>query len=266
MNREFSAFRWSGVATVAVLSIVALASRLVGLDSQYVIDEFYTALDYSNRISGTLNPSYYILVAVSHSLFGDNEFATRLPAALLGAAAIPVMYLCGTQMFNRRVGLFAAIILLFSSWHLMQSQMGRFYSGVFLFALLAIYFYCSAHKTNSLPHLFASVISVAVAASFHPTVIFLGIGFGVHSIIYLLGARGGLGNVRIAKALLILGAVAGVAVLPIAIGLLSSWSSSGYTSDTYASVGLAFQLAKYVGIPLAAFSLAGLVSEFVRRS
>ena len=54
---------------------------------------------------------YYWLQAAAINLFGVNEWALRFFPALLGVLGCIVTYICGRQLFDRRTGIIAAIIL-----------------------------------------------------------------------------------------------------------------------------------------------------------
>ncbi|MBI5144241.1 MAG: glycosyltransferase family 39 protein, partial [Candidatus Omnitrophica bacterium] len=54
---------------------------------------------------------FYWLLKVSFSIFGVNEFAARFPSAVLGTIGIIAIYLLGSSLFNKRVGLFSSLIL-----------------------------------------------------------------------------------------------------------------------------------------------------------
>lgn len=56
-------------------------------------------------------PMYYWLVAISQFIFGYNEFAARLPAALMACATSIMLYISTTKIFNERAGFWAAMIL-----------------------------------------------------------------------------------------------------------------------------------------------------------
>lgn len=56
-------------------------------------------------------PLLYWLNALSFALFGQNEFAARLPCALSGLLTILFSYWLGRKLFDRRTGLYAALII-----------------------------------------------------------------------------------------------------------------------------------------------------------
>ncbi len=53
-------------------------------------------------------PLFFWLQSLSFHVFGINEFAARLPNALLGIAVIPSLYVTGTRILGRTFGRFAA--------------------------------------------------------------------------------------------------------------------------------------------------------------
>jgi len=68
--------------------------------------------------------------------FGNNEFMARLPSAIFGILAIPLIYLLGKQLYNKNVGLLSAFMLTFWPFHVWYSQEARMYS-LFLLATTA---------------------------------------------------------------------------------------------------------------------------------
>lgn len=56
-------------------------------------------------------PMYYWLVALAFSIFGDGEFASRFPAALMGSGTAIMVYFAATKMFNERAGFWGAMVL-----------------------------------------------------------------------------------------------------------------------------------------------------------
>lgn len=69
-----------------------------------------------------------------------NEAVYRLPAALMGIASIPVLFLIGRHLFNERVGLIAAFLLSISFFHIYYSREAYNYSP-FLFCALASWYF-----------------------------------------------------------------------------------------------------------------------------
>jgi len=68
-------------------------------------------------------PMTYWLVAASMKLFGQNEWAARLPAALAGISGVWVVFLLGSSIGGRRVGFWSAVILQSSLLFFVMSRM-----------------------------------------------------------------------------------------------------------------------------------------------
>ncbi len=67
-------------------------------------------------------PLHYWLNALSMTVFGENEFATRFPGALCGLLTVLFTYHVGTKLFGRREGLMAALILGSCTGFLLQGR------------------------------------------------------------------------------------------------------------------------------------------------
>lgn len=67
-------------------------------------------------------PLHYWLNALSFSLFGQNEFAARFAGTLCGLLTVLFTYWLGRRLFERRVGLMAALIIGSSGGFLVQAR------------------------------------------------------------------------------------------------------------------------------------------------
>lgn len=87
-------------------------------------------------------PLYGYLSIPSVAIFGLNEFAVRLPNALLGTLAVFATYLMVLEIFkNKKPALLSALLLAISPWHVPLSR-GAFEANLTTFFLpLAIYFF-----------------------------------------------------------------------------------------------------------------------------
>ena len=68
-------------------------------------------------------PVTYWLVAASIKLFGQNEWAVRLPLALAGISGVWAVWLLGCSIGGRRVGLWSALILQSSLLYFVMARM-----------------------------------------------------------------------------------------------------------------------------------------------
>jgi len=80
---------------------------------------------YNDRLFFEKPPGAFWLQAVAMMLFGVSEFAVRLPSALAAVGTLILTYRFGRQLFNRRVGLFAAGIWLFTPFVLFGANAAR---------------------------------------------------------------------------------------------------------------------------------------------
>ena len=67
-------------------------------------------------------PLLYWVNAGSMAIFGQNEFAARLPSALSGLFTVLLTYLAGRRLFNRRTALASALMLGSCAAFLLQSR------------------------------------------------------------------------------------------------------------------------------------------------
>lgn len=95
-------------------------------------------------------PMTYWLVAASMKIFGQNEWAVRLPVALAGIAGVFATFLLGCSLGGRRVGIWSALILQSS---LLYFVMSRFLTtDIFLtaFNAWAMYFFWRSWRESNL--------------------------------------------------------------------------------------------------------------------
>lgn len=92
----------------------------------------------TNQFRSLHPPGYYLLLHFWRILFGDTDFALRLPSALMGIASVVSMYLLGRSLFKKETGLWAAAMTALMPFHLFYSQEMRMYSQLFLLSSLAM--------------------------------------------------------------------------------------------------------------------------------
>lgn len=92
-------------------------------------------------------PLFFVSVWLLHFV-GSSEFWLRIPSAIAGIATIIVVYFLGKEVVNEKVGLFAALLLAVSSYHIFYSQEARMYTFTTLFVTLAYYLFFKASKSG----------------------------------------------------------------------------------------------------------------------
>jgi uncharacterized membrane protein len=165
---------------ILILSIFLLgtALRIYNLDSQSLwFDEAYSYKMSRLGILGIVKaiiaesenypPLYYWVLHLWTSLFGHSEFSLRLLSAVTGSLCIPLIYLLGKTIFNRAVGLLAALILAASSYNIYYSQEARSYSLMVFLALLSYYFFLKLLERYSFRRCVGYVLSSLVLLYTH---------------------------------------------------------------------------------------------------
>ncbi|MCB8961294.1 MAG: glycosyltransferase family 39 protein [Ardenticatenales bacterium] len=130
-------FRWDWLLALG-LFLVAFSVRFLQLTSLPAFingDEANIGLDALRVVSGQpvspfatgwlTNPTLPLyFVALPLRLFGNTAFALRIWSPLIGALTVVALFLYGKWLWNRPVGLSAAILLLGSHFHLHYSRLG----------------------------------------------------------------------------------------------------------------------------------------------
>lgn len=125
--------------------------------SQTGMDEWGEKLPLFFRSYGEWKSPVYIYLLVPFiKVLGLNAWAVRLPSAIAGALAVYLTYLIGKKLYSDKVGLWAALFLAISPWHLVLSR-PAFEANVSLTLILAgIHFFLQSN-------LFASAIFFGLA-------------------------------------------------------------------------------------------------------
>lgn len=92
---------------------------------------------------------YHYELALVIAAFGENPVATRSLAVVAFLATLPLTYFVGSRFFDRRVGLLAMALLLFSPFELWWAQQTRMYQQAQFFVLLVFYFFFRATQPGA---------------------------------------------------------------------------------------------------------------------
>lgn len=137
-----------------VLLMVGFFYRLYGLNANYSFwtDEEHVAI-FSRAIlergkpvlangysTGVYQYLQYWLSAISARIFGLNEFAIKFPSVIFGVLTIGAIYLLGKELFNKNIGLVAAIFVTFLKIEILWSRQARPYQALQSFFLFGTYF------------------------------------------------------------------------------------------------------------------------------
>ncbi|MCA1626234.1 MAG: glycosyltransferase family 39 protein [Acidobacteria bacterium] len=131
---------------ITAVTVLAFVLRLFRLDSELWLDEittifFYSPMSTLHVLTGFVSANNHLLntllMKLAIAFFGEQEWAVRLPAAIFGAATIPIFYWVSRLMLSQRSSLCAALLLAVSYHHIFFSQNVRGYSMQLFFTTLA---------------------------------------------------------------------------------------------------------------------------------
>lgn len=131
----------AGALLGAVLALGATL-RLYDLGGEsYWLDEVIMLRaaegDVGSILGGTRPPVYVLLTHFWIQFFGTSEASTRLLPALFGTLSVLLTYMVGRELFGKRVGLVAALLMSLSAFQVYYSQEIRYYSLFVMCALLS---------------------------------------------------------------------------------------------------------------------------------
>lgn len=137
------------LVTGFLLRIYKLSSQSIWLDEAGSI--YHSQQNFIHAISfkDSTPALYYALLHFWITLMGTSEFSVRLLSVFFGTASVFIIYLLGAHIFNKKVGLYSALLVAFSPLHIYFSQEARTYSLFFALTLLSMYFYSKLNKFTS---------------------------------------------------------------------------------------------------------------------
>jgi 4-amino-4-deoxy-L-arabinose transferase-like glycosyltransferase len=126
-------------------------------------DEFGAGFPIFFKSFGNYRPGLPFYFSVPFiAIFGLTEFATRLPAVVIGTLTIALIYLLTYLLFDSITGMFAAVFLAVSPWHIQFSRYGAeniyFPFGV----TISLCFYLLAIKKKRIIYYLLSYISFGI--------------------------------------------------------------------------------------------------------
>lgn len=108
---------------------------------------------------GDWKPGLYIyLTTLPVAIFGLNEFSTRLVGALSGILAIYLVYLLGNKIFPKKIGIWTALFLAISPWHIHFSRGAWEVNLALTITLAAVYFFIKAIQDDSKYFVWSSIL------------------------------------------------------------------------------------------------------------
>ncbi len=93
-------------------------------------------------------PLFYMFAFVGHSLWGESDFAARLPAAYFGVMLIPVGFLLGKRLWGAIIGFLGALMIAIDPFFVFYARDARMYSMAMVWVFLSFYWMYRASETN----------------------------------------------------------------------------------------------------------------------
>lgn len=134
---------------IGLICILSAVLRIIGLDKTGGLwnDEYISwyisyipfGKSFVDNIFAQCHMPFYYLYLKFLMLFGQSDFYLRMTSVIPNILAIPVMYMVGREK-SRMTGFLCALFASVSAFLIYFSQEVRFYSILFLFSALSLYF------------------------------------------------------------------------------------------------------------------------------
>ena len=135
-----------GSSYLLLVTVLAAVLRLFHLDDMSLwIDEVFTwelvapgrGLEFVEQILAAYQGPLYHAAAWPLVRLADTEFMLRLPAAIAGTLAVPLLGFLAARLWDRTTGRLAALLLALSPFGVWYAQEARGYSFLIFFAVAA---------------------------------------------------------------------------------------------------------------------------------
>lgn len=180
---------------ICVITIIGFVLRFIGLDKdgglwndEYISWFIASAPTFKSFINGILSqchmPIYYIYLKLVMLFGGNNDLVLRFSSIIPAVVSIPIMYMVGKEK-TKLTGIMCALFTALSSFLIYYSQEVRFYTLLFLFSALSLYFTIRMLKKPNKKNLIGLIVSNFLIIFTH-TIGFVYVFFDVIFICYYL--------------------------------------------------------------------------------
>jgi len=169
-----SRFEWLAVTTVMTVFLLFNGFRLgggLGYDELYTASRFVIGVPLWKAAAsiGVFNNhiAYSLLAGLSVRLLGSAEWAVRLPALLLGAATVFMLWRLARMLFDGPTALGAAALLAVSPFFAEWSRSARGYTGLAVMTLISTHAFLLLARSGSRRAAAVHTGSTVLAIYFH---------------------------------------------------------------------------------------------------
>lgn len=117
-------------------------------------------------------PFYMVLMAISFKLFGFGIIQARMISVVLGFFTVLFTYLLGKELYNKKIGLLASILLIVNPLFFLVARQARMDIAVTCFTLIALYFLLKALKVNNFKYYIVVGLFAMLSVLSHPNGLF----------------------------------------------------------------------------------------------
>lgn len=127
---------------------------------------WWTSLSFHDHPPLVFLTQHYFL-----KIFGETNFALRLPSALLGTISVYLLYLLGKRLFSENAGLFSAAFLAVTLNHVFISRVGMQESYVIFFLLSGSLFFLKSLEKENYLFLAGAALGLGVLAKYNTLIL-----------------------------------------------------------------------------------------------
>lgn len=170
--------RASGILPILAVLALAFVLRLPGLDHPFLQDEVWTLQESRELFETTVlpgidaRPLYFLLQHALLAVLPANEVGLRFPPLVFGLLGVWATWFAASRLFSRSVGITAAVLVAVHPWHIWVSTLARYWSLVYLLALLAFFGIVWSRQTGSRRHFLLTALVCFAGVLVHPTFLF----------------------------------------------------------------------------------------------
>jgi hypothetical protein len=167
---------------LAILTTLAVLLRAIGLNGGLWWDEINTlvaSVRVPLRQIVTVFPDnnqhtlYSVLAHLSIQTFGDNIWALRLPAMVLGSATVPALYFFAREFAGRTEALLTSLLLAVAYHHVWFSQNARGYTALAFLTITSSWLLLRGLRREKASDFVWYAIIAALGVYAHLTMVFL---------------------------------------------------------------------------------------------